>query len=101
MATMNNFVMVHDLNDPDDPYGGSYKEVNADNVHTIPIGTLVEIKESGERLYVVSYGRDCDLTPLYDLGLCSDVWLVREGRGKDLCPILFSEDSLIVLNKQI
>ena len=42
--------------------------------HTIPIGTLVEVKpwEYGKhnnmRLYVVEHDRDCDGTPLYSLG---------------------------------
>lgn len=40
------------------------KEVNAEKIHKIPIGALVEIK-TGVRLFVVYHGRDCDQTPLY------------------------------------
>lgn len=55
---------VADLRDPDDPQGRSYRQVNAERRHTIPVGTLVEL-EDGVRLFVVWHGRDCDQTPLY------------------------------------
>lgn len=58
---------VADLQDPNDPRGRSYRQVNAEKKHAIPIGALVEIEETGERLYVMSHGRDCDQTPLYGL----------------------------------
>lgn len=61
-------VNLADLRDPNDPQGRSYRQVNAEKVHTIPLGALVEL-ESGERLYVVLLGRDCDQTPLYYLSL--------------------------------
>ena len=57
-------VIVHDLIDPDDPQGRTYKEVNATKQHNIPIGALVELP-TGARLFVVHHGRDCDMTPLY------------------------------------
>lgn len=58
------FVMVADLRDPNDPQGRTYRQVNAEKVHHIPVGTLVEM-ENGARLFVVKQGRDCDQTPLY------------------------------------
>ena len=63
---MTTFIMIHDLVDPGDPQGRSYKQVNADRQHAIPIGALVEI-ELGVRLFVVALARDCDMTPLYTL----------------------------------
>lgn len=61
-------VNVADLRDPNDPRGRSYRQVNAERQHGIPLGALVEL-ESGERLCVVLLGRDCDQTPLYWLSL--------------------------------
>lgn len=61
---MPQFIVLHDLKDPDDPQGRSYKQVNESKVHNIPIGTLVELG-TGVRLFVVSHDRDCDGTPLY------------------------------------
>jgi len=60
---------VADLRDPEDPDGRSYRQVNAATQHSIPIGTLVELKD-GVRLWVVAHNRDCDSTPLY--ALCAD-----------------------------
>jgi len=57
-------INIADLPDPDDPQGRSYRQVNAEKKHTIPVGTLVEL-ESGTRLFIVYHGRDCDQTPLY------------------------------------
>ena len=56
---------VADLKDPNDSAGRSYRQVNAEKTHSIPIGALVELEHTGERLYVVLQGRDCDQTPLY------------------------------------
>lgn len=58
------------------PSGKTWKEENAELVHTIPLGTLVEIQDpegdvlqnAGARLWVVEHSRDCDMTPLYVLG---------------------------------
>ena len=72
-------VNIADLLDPDDPQGRSYRQVNAEKQHQIPIGALVEIvsvdenddhESNGVRLFVVFHGRDCDQTPLYSL--CHD-----------------------------
>jgi len=65
---MPEIINVADLRDPNDPQGRSYRQVNAERQHAIPIGTLVEL-EDGERLYVVFHHRDCDQTPLYGLSL--------------------------------
>jgi len=67
-------VNIADLKDPDDPQGRSYRQVNAEKQHNIPLDTLVELldddgKPSGERLYVKAHHRDCDQTPLYALGM--------------------------------
>lgn len=61
-------VNVADLRDPSDPQGRSYRQVNAEKTHGIPVGALVEL-ESGARLFVVLQGRDCDQTPLYWLAV--------------------------------
>jgi hypothetical protein len=60
--------IISDLVDPDDPQGRTYKQLNADKTHGIPVGTLVEL-ENGVRLFVVYQGRDCDQTPLYWLSV--------------------------------
>ena len=64
MATIIN---VADLTDPSDPQGRTYRQVNAEKPHAIPLGTLVEL-ETGERLRVMAHTRDCDQTPLYSIG---------------------------------
>ena len=61
------FMFIHDLVDPNDPQGRTYKRVNTERQHAIPIGALVEHKPSGIRLFVIGYARDCDGTPLYSL----------------------------------
>ena len=69
---------IHDLTDPSDPQGRSYKQVNQSKSHSIPLGTLVEL-ESGCRMFVVFHGRDCDETPLYYLGLAPQGKVVSSG----------------------
>lgn len=64
--------MVHDLTDPADPEGRSFKEVNLTKTHKWPIGTLVECTYAngdnyGVRMFVAELTRDCDGTPLYTL----------------------------------
>lgn len=86
---------VADLKDPNDPQGRSYREVNADKQHQIPLDTLVELlddedKPSGERLYVKQHNRDCDQTPLYSLGLKHHESIYQWVHG-------FSEGSLKVI----
>jgi hypothetical protein len=64
-------IIIHDLVDPTDPDGRTYKQVNSAKTHQIPIGSLVEILPDdsgmydGVRLFVCHHGRDCDGTPLY------------------------------------
>ena len=43
---------------------------------SIPIGTLVEIEETGVRLFVVNESQDCDGTPLYCL--CHDKYNIKQ-----------------------
>ena len=62
---------VADLTDPNDPQGRTYRQVNAEKTHAIPLGALVEL-ETGERLRVMMHTRDCDQTPLYSLGVSGD-----------------------------
>ena len=64
---MKTLINVADLVDPKDPQGRTYRQVNAELKHIIPLGTLVELK-TGERLVVMKYTRDCDQTPLYSIG---------------------------------
>lgn len=70
-------VAVHDLIDSDT--GQSFREMNLEKTHAIPLGTLVEIQSGsneedcewgngdGARLFVISHSRDCDGTPLYNM----------------------------------
>ena len=66
---MTEIVNVADIPDPSDPEGRTFRQVNAEKTHAIPIGAFVEL-EGGCRAWVVSHGRDCDKTPLY--WLCMD-----------------------------
>lgn len=52
--------------------GKTIRENNMEKTHQIPLGTLVEVSESGIRLFVCSQGRDCDGTPLYGLSADQD-----------------------------
>lgn len=63
---MPTFVFIHDCVCPDDPQGRTYKEINAEKGHNIPLGALVE-RPDGVRAFVVQHTRDCDMTPLYEL----------------------------------
>lgn len=57
----------------------TYRQLNAEKAHRIPLGALVELRRYnsdleededdpfGLRLYVVGHTRDCDQTPLYTL----------------------------------
>ena len=90
-------VVIHDLKDPDDSLGRSYKEVNLDKKHNITIGSLVEI-ESGVRLFVVSLDRDCDGTPLYSLCVDKDdIVRYSEHFGNPKWDRGYSERSLIII----
>jgi len=61
-------INIADLKDPNDVYGRSYRQVNAEKTHNIPINSLVEL-DSGARAFVVRHNRDCDQTPLYSLAI--------------------------------
>ena len=63
--------IVADFKDPGDSKGRSYREVNAEKTHSIPIGALVET-ESGASAFVIKHTRDCDQTPLYSLAIDPD-----------------------------
>jgi hypothetical protein len=49
--------------------GKNYRQTNLQKVHTVSLGSLVEL-ETGVRLFVVEHVRDFDGTPLYNL--CHD-----------------------------
>ncbi len=66
-------VNIADIVDPDDVQGRTYRQVNKEKTHAIPLGALCEVNiDYSEyyrmRGYVVSHDRDCDGTPLYSLG---------------------------------
>lgn len=63
--------IIHNMVDPEDAHGRTYKEVNMEKTHSHPIGSLVELKD-GVRLWVVYHSRDCDGTPLYELSADKD-----------------------------
>lgn len=62
-------INLADCKDPDDPQGRSYRQINSEKVHSIPIGSLVEDVDTDIRLFVVYHARDCDQTPLYCLAM--------------------------------
>ncbi len=56
------FIFIADL--VNKQTGKTYSEENAEKVHNIPIGSLVEDSDTGIRLFVVYHARDCDQTTL-------------------------------------
>ena len=73
-------IAIHDLIEEN---GQTIKENNLAQLHTIPIGMLVEARwdewfgggacrKIHARLWVVHHGRDCDGTPLYSLSQWRD-----------------------------
>lgn len=64
-------MLFKDLPDKKHP-GKTISEVNKEKKHNIPLKSLVEIKRTGVRLFVVYQGRDCDFTPLYWLSWDTD-----------------------------
>ena len=56
--------LLHQLIEPN---GKTIKGNNLAREHAIAIGQLVEVRDTGVRLYVVRHDRDCDGTPLYSL----------------------------------
>jgi len=74
MSDKPEYINMAEIVDPDDPQGRTYRQVNQEKQHNIPVGSLVEIGHpddkynddlNGLRLWVVWHGRDCDGTPLY------------------------------------
>lgn len=64
---------------------GLFQEENLKHVHTIPLGTLVEVtldysEQFGVRGFVVEHTRDCDGEPLYAISLMplKDALSIRE-----------------------
>ncbi|UTU09680.1 hypothetical protein CcrBL47_gp395 [Caulobacter phage BL47] len=94
---------VADFRDPRDPEGRSYRQVNAALVHGLPLGALVEVNDTGARLFVGLHTRDCDQTPLYSLApepapiefdsdsFAWNMWRMKFVNG-------FSEPSLTLIN---
>jgi len=58
----------------------TYRDVNLEKKHSIPIGALVEL-ETGARLFVLRHVRDCDGTPLYTLDTCKRFLSALAHRG--------------------
>ena len=92
-------IRISDLIDPNDTKKRTYKEVNAAKIHTIPVGTLVEL-EDGVRLWVVYHGRDCDGTPLYFLSYDKDdIIKERENFRNSSWTSGYSEEGLKIIKK--
>jgi len=106
------FINIADLTNPET--GKTYRQENRENVHNIPLGTLVETFD-GLRLWVVRHDRDCDETPLYSLSFKKD-WKEMENypfHNQPNSPIFpgklisraelssgYGEDSLTVINRE-
>jgi len=90
-------VNVADLRDPKDHAGRSYRQVNAERMHSIPIGALVEVASTGERLYVSQHSRDCDQTPLYGLTMHGYLGETNELIRRARCFGGYGEESLTVI----
>ncbi len=87
---------VADLVAPDSN-GKTFRQVNMEMKHNIPIGTLVEISYTGERLFVVEHTRDCDGTPMYSLGRKTDTIYTGDRAIFNKFHYGFDESSLIVI----
>lgn len=95
---MPEFVWLGDLKDKET--GRTFRQLNMEKTHKIPVGALVEITydserlgfKNGLRLHVINHSRDCDGTPLYVIGVAGTTWLdgpfVRNGFPG------YSEDSI-------
>lgn len=96
---MTRVIILHECIDPDDAAGRSYKEVNLEKKHNIPIGSLVEFR-GGCRLWVVYHGRDCDGTPLYCMSIDREDTEMPDPMRYPYGWISgFSEDSLTVIKE--
>jgi len=78
---MENLVKIADI--PNPKTGKTPREENADKSHTIPIGSLVEVKldywhgdgaceKIHARFWVVKHTRDCDQMPMYSVSRWKD-----------------------------
>ena len=98
------FLHLPDFVDPETDK--TYRELNMEKRHAIPIGTLVEIVShsdddayDGVRLYVVHHHRDCDGTPLYAMAWDKrDTVQERSGFHNPKWLHGFSQDSLRVVS---
>jgi hypothetical protein len=90
------FIHVADLVNKET--GKTYREENAELVHNIPVGALVEDAETGVRLFVVHHGRDCDMIPLYSLAVDpEDTGQKKPGFGNWTWHTGYSEEYLKVI----
>ena len=78
-------VNIADLEDPNDPQGRTFREVNNSTTHSFAVGDLVELS-NGARLFVSKRTRDCDGTPLYSLS--------ADNEDLDSCVYGYSEDGI-------
>lgn len=90
--------LIHNFVNPNDPQGRTYKQINAEKEHAYPVGALVEVVDTGIRLFVVLLSRDCDMSPLYWLSPDRDD-TVQENKimANRKWDGAYSEDSLIVI----
>jgi len=69
---------VADMIDPHDEFRRTYREINGEQKHNIKLYSLVET-DTGARLFVRDYARDCDSTPLYCLSATRGGVVVERG----------------------
>ena len=102
------FLNLSDAKDP--ATGKTYREINLEKKHNIPLGSLVETSiyeneyASGMRLWVVSHDRDFDDTPLYGLSFKRD-WKPCSGLNFEKLFDMqvdrgYPEDCLTVIEKE-
>lgn len=104
-------VFLHNI--VDNTTGKTWREINLEKTHNIPLGTLVEINceyhhKHGLRLFVAKHSRDCDGTPLFGLSF-EDLTYKRnmidlkksvgysEYQINDMISGNWSEDALIII----
>ena len=93
-------VIIHNLKDPNDKLGRTYKELNIAKKHKYKVGDLVECTSSGIRAFVVKCNRDCDGTPLYVLCLDgNDTHQIQDGFLNRNWAGGYSDNYLVFVNK--
>lgn len=94
-----NVTLVNISDMESDVPGKTWKEKNSEIKHNFQIGSLVEIIETGVRLFIVKLTRDCDQTPLYSLCYDKDETVQISNSFRNITWVNgYGEDDLKLIN---